>query len=351
MPTPGRRRGPGPRLVPARDRRRLGRGRAGGRRPRGRRTPGAAGRRPGAAGGARGRRLGRRPAADPPPAVPARRPRRRRDHAEGPHAGDPDPGRLRPADGPHQRRPRQPGRLRRAGPRARAARRPTGRARAARRSTSSWCSPRSATPRRSGRPWPRPAPARSATTTPSPTAWPARAASGRWPGANPTVGTRRRAGGHRRAPDRGGAARARRAEVVRAVLAAHSYEEVAYDVIELADPGTAPTGAGRVGDVDETTLGEYAGTVAGALPADRPRGARRRRPRPRRTPGGGDAGEPATSCSTEALSQRRRRLRHQRPAPPRGGASSSRRAGRRCSTCRHWAAEWTWLPGAGGAAG
>ena len=31
--------------------------------------------------------------------------------------------------------------------------------------------------------------------------------------------------------------RARRADVVRAVLAAHSYEEVAYDVLELADPG------------------------------------------------------------------------------------------------------------------
>ena len=60
--------------------------------------------------------------------------------------------------------------------------------------------------------------------------------------------------------------RARRTEVVRAVLAAHSYEEVAYDVIELADPGTAATGVGRVGDVDETTLGEYADRVAEALP-------------------------------------------------------------------------------------
>ncbi len=49
--------------------------------------------------------------------------------------------------------------------------------------------------------------------------------------------------------------RHRRTEVVRAVLAAHSYEEVAYDVIELGDPGTAATGMGRIGDVDETTLG------------------------------------------------------------------------------------------------
>ena len=60
--------------------------------------------------------------------------------------------------------------------------------------------------------------------------------------------------------------RSRRTDVVRAVLAAHSYEEVAYDVLELADPGTAATGAGRVGDVDETTLGEYADRVARALP-------------------------------------------------------------------------------------
>ncbi|HEX3222280.1 MAG TPA: Nif3-like dinuclear metal center hexameric protein [Nocardioides sp.] len=60
--------------------------------------------------------------------------------------------------------------------------------------------------------------------------------------------------------------RARRTRVVRAMLAAHSYEEVAFDVLELADPGAASTGAGRVGDVEETTLEEYAGLVAAALP-------------------------------------------------------------------------------------
>ncbi len=65
--------------------------------------------------------------------------------------------------------------------------------------------------------------------------------------------------------------RSRRTEVVRAVLAAHSYEEVAYDVVELADPGTATTGVGRVGELDETTLGAFADTVARALPAT-PRG-------------------------------------------------------------------------------
>jgi dinuclear metal center YbgI/SA1388 family protein len=60
--------------------------------------------------------------------------------------------------------------------------------------------------------------------------------------------------------------RSRRAAVVRAMLAAHSYEEVAFDVIELADPGTAATGAGRVGAVEETTLAEFADHVARALP-------------------------------------------------------------------------------------
>jgi dinuclear metal center YbgI/SA1388 family protein len=60
--------------------------------------------------------------------------------------------------------------------------------------------------------------------------------------------------------------RTRRAAVVRAMLAAHSYEEVAFDLIELADAGTARTGMGRVGDVAETTLGRYAERVAEALP-------------------------------------------------------------------------------------
>ena len=60
--------------------------------------------------------------------------------------------------------------------------------------------------------------------------------------------------------------RHRRTQVIRAVLAAHSYEEVAYDIIELGDPGTARTGMGRVGEIDETTLGVFADRVVGALP-------------------------------------------------------------------------------------
>ena len=258
---------------------------------------------------------------------------------------DPDPGRLRPAHRPHQRRPRQRRGLRRAGPRPRPARRPTGRGRAARRSTRSSSSSRSATP--------------SAVRAALAEAGagqigdydPASFTVGRR-GAVPAAGrapTRRSAASATlevvdEAPDRGGAAPGRVGpRSSRAMLAAHPYEEVAYDVVELADPGTAATGAGRIGDVDETTLGAFADTVAQALPAtargvlvggDPDRVVRRVAV----TGGAGDflldrgaapAAPTSTSPATCATTWR---------------ASSSRRAARRWSTSSHWAAEWTWLP-------
>jgi dinuclear metal center YbgI/SA1388 family protein len=58
-----------------------------------------------------------------------------------------------------------------------------------------------------------------------------------------------------------------RSAVVRAMLAAHPYEEPAWDVVELADPGLATTGTGRIGSVSPMTLGEFAAQVAAALPA------------------------------------------------------------------------------------
>lgn len=61
--------------------------------------------------------------------------------------------------------------------------------------------------------------------------------------------------------------RSRRTEVVRALLAAHPYEQPAYDVVEVADPGLVTTGTGRRGTVEVTTLGEFAEIVAAALPA------------------------------------------------------------------------------------
>ncbi|MCB0943409.1 MAG: Nif3-like dinuclear metal center hexameric protein, partial [Mycobacterium sp.] len=62
--------------------------------------------------------------------------------------------------------------------------------------------------------------------------------------------------------------RGRRAAVLRALLAAHPYEEPAFDVVELADTGLATTGTGRVGTLaSATTLDDFAASVARALPA------------------------------------------------------------------------------------
>ena len=61
--------------------------------------------------------------------------------------------------------------------------------------------------------------------------------------------------------------RSLRAAVVAAMIAAHPYEEPAYDVVELADPGVSTTGSGRIGTVERTTLREFAAAVAAALPA------------------------------------------------------------------------------------
>jgi dinuclear metal center YbgI/SA1388 family protein len=136
--------------------------------------------------------------------------------------------------------------------------------------------------------------------------------------------------------------RARRTEVVRAVLAAHSYEEVAYDVVELADPGTALTGVGRIGDVDETTLGEYADRVAEALPRT-PRGVLvggdpdRVVRRVALMGGAGDELLPealAGGADVYVTSD----LRHH-PA-----AEFLEKGGPSLLDVSHWAAEWTWLP-------
>jgi dinuclear metal center YbgI/SA1388 family protein len=136
--------------------------------------------------------------------------------------------------------------------------------------------------------------------------------------------------------------RARRADVVRAVLAAHSYEEVAYDVLELADPGIAATGAGRVGDVDEITLGAFADTVARALPPTA-RGVLvggnldRVVRRVAVTGGAGDFlldGALASGADVYVTSD----LRHHVAGEflEKGGPS--------LLDVSHWAAEWTWLP-------
>jgi dinuclear metal center YbgI/SA1388 family protein len=161
-------------------------------------------------------------------------------------------------------------------------------------------------------------------------------------GANPTIG---RVGDLERLEEvriEAVVPRSRRTAVVEAMLAAHSYEEVAHDVIELGDSGAAATGAGRVGEVEPTTLGDYAEQVARALPqtargvlvgGDPARAVRR-------VAVGSGAGDfllgevLATGADVYVTSD----LRHH-PA-----AEFLEEAGPALLDVSHWAAEWTWLP-------
>lgn len=133
-----------------------------------------------------------------------------------------------------------------------------------------------------------------------------------------------------------------RSQVVAAMLAAHPYEEPAYDVIELVTPQAADTGTGRVGSVEETTLAEFAETVAKALPETmhgvRVAGAPDRVVRRVAVVGGaGDflldhvAGSDADVYVTSDL-------RHH-PA-----LEFLEKRGPALVDVAHWAAEWTWLP-------
>ena len=133
-----------------------------------------------------------------------------------------------------------------------------------------------------------------------------------------------------------------RTTVVRAMLAAHPYETPAWDVVELADAGTAPTGAGRVGDVEATTLAQFADAVHRRLPET---------PRPvlvagdpdravRRVAVAGGAGDfllgDATGSGADVFVTSD--LRHH-PA-----TEFVEKGGPALVDVSHWAAEWTWLP-------
>ncbi|MEH7885475.1 Nif3-like dinuclear metal center hexameric protein [Bacillus sp. JJ1609] len=56
-------------------------------------------------------------------------------------------------------------------------------------------------------------------------------------------------------------------KVIQAMIKAHPYEEVAYDVYRIENKG-AMLGLGRIGQVDETTLGDFAERVKEALDVD-----------------------------------------------------------------------------------
>ena len=136
--------------------------------------------------------------------------------------------------------------------------------------------------------------------------------------------------------------RAARPQVVAAMLVAHPYEEPAYDVVELADPGTAATGSGRIGTVEETTLEGFARQVASALPAtahgvrvggDPTRAVRR-------VAVCGGAGDFLLDAvrRTDADVYVTSDLRHH-PA-----SEFLEQGGPALVDVAHWAAEWTWLP-------
>lgn len=136
--------------------------------------------------------------------------------------------------------------------------------------------------------------------------------------------------------------RSRRRRVLQAVFAAHPYEEPAWDLIELADPGLSTTGTGRVGTVEPTTLADFSETVAAALPrtaagirfgGDPDRVVRRVAV----VGGAGDfmLGELAHSDVDVFVTSD---LRHH-PA-----SEFLEADGPALIDVPHWAAEWTWLP-------
>jgi dinuclear metal center YbgI/SA1388 family protein len=162
------------------------------------------------------------------------------------------------------------------------------------------------------------------------------------PGANPTIGSVGEIAVVEEARIESVLPRSLRASVVAAMLAAHPYEEPAYDVVELADPGLASTGTGRIGTVAETNLGDFAAQVSGVLPATahgvRVGGDPDRVVRRVAVCGGaGDflldelAGSDVDVFVTSDL-------RHH-PA-----AEFLERGGPALLDISHWAGEWTWLP-------
>lgn len=136
--------------------------------------------------------------------------------------------------------------------------------------------------------------------------------------------------------------RSRRSAVVRALLAAHPYEEPAWDLVERADAGLAETGTGRVGTVTPTTLREFAASVAAALPATaagvRVAGDPERVVRRVAVVGGAGDFLLDRMAASDADVYVTSDLRHH-PA-----SEFVEQDGPALVDVAHWAAEWTWLP-------
>jgi dinuclear metal center YbgI/SA1388 family protein len=137
-------------------------------------------------------------------------------------------------------------------------------------------------------------------------------------------------------------ARPRRTAVVAAMLAAHPYEEPAYDVVELAPATPSRTGSGRIGDVEPTTLSEFARAVAARLPATaggvRVGGDPQRAVRRVAVCGGAGDFLLDAVLATDADVYVTSDLRHH-PA-----SEFLDKGGPALVDVAHWAAEWTWLP-------
>ena len=141
-------------------------------------------------------------------------------------------------------------------------------------------------------------------------------------------------------------ARHLRRDVVAAMKTAHPYEEVAYDVLELASvPGeqTPSRGHGRIGRLaGPTTLRGFAERVAAALP--RTAHGVRVAGDPDRTVETGVVGSGAgdylldTVLGTDADVYLTSDLRHHR------AGEFLEHGGPALVDVAHWAAEWTWLP-------
>lgn len=139
-----------------------------------------------------------------------------------------------------------------------------------------------------------------------------------------------------------------RAAVVAALVAAHPYEEPAYDVIELAvpTPGAGRTGQGRIGEVTPTTLAGFVDQVAAALPgtAHGVRFAGDPQRRVERVAVCGGAGDfmlddvLASGADVYLTSD----LRHH--VAGEFLERSAAAGGPALVDVAHWAAEWTWLP-------
>ncbi|WP_110240005.1 Nif3-like dinuclear metal center hexameric protein [Nocardioides gilvus] len=136
--------------------------------------------------------------------------------------------------------------------------------------------------------------------------------------------------------------RARRAAVVAALLAAHPYEAPAHDLVELADPGIAGTGTGRIGAVAPTTLAGFARGVARVLPSTaggvRVAGDPERPVRRVALVGGSGDFLLDSMAGSDADVYVTSDLRHH-PA-----SEFLEKQGPALVDVAHWAAEWTWLP-------